>query len=473
MVEELTAPLRSPLHSPLRSPLRSPLAGKWDAASAAVADAILDTLQQETDGLVIDGLLNRTLVRTASVDSASTPAALLTYTAPSAKFVMNSSGVLVSASTIRTDYNAAGVAQGILIEEARTNLCLRSEDFNTTWTGTNLAAVSTNAIAAPDGTTTADLPVLSAGNAAHLLFQSVSTTNAATYAFSVYAKKGNHRYLNLSRASSGTDWHAAVFDLDSGLSVATQTGVGATGTHVSSEQLSMGNGWYRLTVVGSMAGSATVRIGYAGAATGNTFGSASDITYNASGAETLYLWGAQLELGAFATSYIATAGATVTRAIDNISLATSAFPSVVSAGTVVGQIGDDPKAGTSGFFPIPFELFTDANNRVSVYGNDTSNWNAVINGSAASNVLVSAVGAGTAPKFAFAWAANDAALSVNGGAAVDDDGTVTVPASLTTLYLGTSGALLANARLSATHLKFLKVTPRRVNNAGLVTESTP
>ena len=73
---------------------------------------------------------------------------------------INSSGKIeiVNANLPRFDYDPATLApRGLLIEEQRTNLLLRSEEFdNASWAKTN-ATITVNATTAPDGTTTADL----------------------------------------------------------------------------------------------------------------------------------------------------------------------------------------------------------------------------------------------------------------------------------------------------------------------------
>ena len=70
-------------------------------------------------------------------------------------------GVLQTSGTDipRFDHNpVTGAPLGLLIEEARENLCLQSEDFATTWADSAVTpvGVSTNTTVAPDGNTTAD-----------------------------------------------------------------------------------------------------------------------------------------------------------------------------------------------------------------------------------------------------------------------------------------------------------------------------
>jgi hypothetical protein len=81
----------------------------------------------------------------------------------------------------------------------------------------------------------------------------------------------------------------------------------------------VGNGWYRCSITYTATAASDLIIFNVANGDG-VFSFAGD---NTSG---IYLWGAQLEAGAFATSYIPTTTATVTRAADiSTSVATSVF----------------------------------------------------------------------------------------------------------------------------------------------------
>ena len=208
--------------------------------------------------------------------------------------VVNSSGLVaaINADLPRFDYDPTTLAcKGLLIEEARTNICLQSQDMATTWSAI-AGTVNAGQAVSPDGTQNADELVAPNGSAATLA-QTISTTTTA-YGWSVFAKSNGLNTLRLySRFNPQND--VATFNL------ATQTAtVGAGGTSAIEDY---GNGWYRCSAVFTPT--------LASATNSYRF-----ITEAGDGAKSVYLWGAQLEAGAFATSYIPTVASQVTRTAD-------------------------------------------------------------------------------------------------------------------------------------------------------------
>ena len=225
----------------------------------------------------------------------------------------------------RFDHDPVTLAcKGLLIEEGRTNLVTWSEEFNNTsgWSQ-GLGFATANQTTSPSGNNDADL--LSARNSVYggILRRAVAPAYAAntTYTMSVYAKAGTHQFigLRLSSPSSGSSGDVySVFTLSGSGSATAPTPISGTINSVSC--VSAGGGWYRCTLVyttGSTAPVNTTDIAIC-QSNGNT-------AFTPAGTETVYLWGAQLEVGSFATSYIPTTTGSVVRSADVCSVTTAGW----------------------------------------------------------------------------------------------------------------------------------------------------
>jgi hypothetical protein len=186
--------------------------------------------------------------------------------------------------------------RGLLVEEQRTNSLTYSDQFNDgSWSKNNIT-VTANSASAPDGTLSADT-ITTTGVTTDGIFKNFATS-AVAYTFSAYLKQGNTTFSELSIIDQGTVANRVRITYATGvLTVVSGT---ATGTATN-----VGNGWWRVTITYTFPATGigdTFAI-YPGAAGGG----AGDFTY---------VWGAQLEAGAFATSYIPTVASTVTRSAD-------------------------------------------------------------------------------------------------------------------------------------------------------------
>jgi hypothetical protein len=335
-------------------------------------------------------------------------------------------------------YDTAASKYGILVEPAATNVLLQTEDFtNVKWT--NESSTDTgNSTTAPDGATTADTLTAVAANVPHdIYFSDGVATSAVNYTLSVYAKAGTASYLLVNNASDATSWAGAIFDLANG--TVTQTDA-QTITLVDTSIVSVGNGWYRCSVTATL--TATVwypifGISNSGTAT-QADGDYGKITFNAAGTETLYLWGAQLETGTVATSYIPTLGSTVTRAVDKITALTSTMPNLDTAHTVYCDCR--PRSlrldGAIGYY---WEIQEDVNNRTVVYADPSSGPGprqfCQDGGAPQCDTDLGSYTLGTRSQVSAAFAANDFDGSVDGGA-VQSDATGTMPGTLDTFAIG-------------------------------------
>jgi hypothetical protein len=236
----------------------------------------------------------------------------------------------------RFDYNPATlVARGLLIEESRTNLVSYSQQINAggSWTLTAIGVPTTTT--SPDGTSNAYVMVPTAAAAAHFFFKNITVT-AAAHTWSICVKANGYNFITLNALDpSGPTDNRTWFNLGTG-AVATNA-AGNTASIVS-----IGNGWYRCSVTRTVsAGSSAFEVVVSDA--DNT------ISFTGNGTSGVYAFGAQLEAGAFATSYIPTAATTVARSGDSVTMTGTNFSSwynqaqgtFVVAADVFGAIGGE------------------------------------------------------------------------------------------------------------------------------------
>lgn len=178
-------------------------------------------------------------------------------------------------------------------EGAMTNLLRHTAAFdNALWVNTG-TTVGANATTAPDGTMTADRLIETATTADHMMTFTAAVTAGQPYTWSLFVKADTRRRLRLMfPAAQFSANERATFDVVSD-SIPSSTGGGApTITPV-------GNGWDRITLTGACttSGSAVLTV-YMMPDTGTT-----STSYAGSTANDIFIWGAQLEVGARATSY--------------------------------------------------------------------------------------------------------------------------------------------------------------------------
>ena len=289
-------------------------------------------------GLNADGLaLDLQFAADKTLTARKGPTPVLTR-ASTATFV-GSNGLIQSAgnNVARFDHDPVTFAsRGLLIEEGRTNLLLQSENFGTTWSSVNLNLTGTppylNVATAPDGATTADKLIATTSIVTHQFRQDVTLVSGTIYTISVYFKAAETNFATISvvgTASGGADW-VAYFNVS-----ASSPAAGAFNGFASTSLIDVGNGWRRcsVTFTASASGNLNTRFGGAsGSTTGSNF-------YAGDGTSGFLIWGAQLEAGSFATSYIPTTTSTLARSGDICTITGSDFTSFYnqSEGTIVGS----------------------------------------------------------------------------------------------------------------------------------------
>jgi hypothetical protein len=214
--------------------------------------------------------------------------------------VVNKDGLIetVGSGEPRIDYkdNTKGA---LLLEPTRSNAITYSEDFSqSVWVKSGTSVVS--GFISPDGTENAYKLVESSANQAHTITSNAgSVSSGATTTKSIIVKPNGRRWiLLLDIYKPGS---RAWFDLELGVVGSRQSSV------ISSKIEKLSNGYFRCSVASTVNGtSSQLRMDIV---TDNNITSG----YQGDGTSGVYIYGAQLEQGSYATSYIPTSGGAVTR----------------------------------------------------------------------------------------------------------------------------------------------------------------
>ena len=309
------------------------------------------------------------------------------------------------ANVPRLDYLNSSCPR-LLLEPQRQNLALFSESFNNAgWTKEN-ATITANAVTSPSGYQDADTLTDNSTNGRHRLSQIMSATNGTTYTYSVFVKKNSSGRFLIINAATLINARAAL-NLDT-LAITNLNGTGKVEDY--------GNGWYRFSVTGTATATSST----------STYiqmqDSASDVNYVGNGSS-FYLWGAQLEAGAYATSYIPTLGAAVTRGADACSKTGISSLIGQTEGTLFADITLTSRSNFSYFAIAPNLGSTSAYIGIGIASSAIS-FEVVNSGvQVAYNFPSTSTGR---LKLAFAYKANDFVAYVN-GALVHTDTSGTVP----------------------------------------------
>jgi len=217
------------------------------------------------------------------------------FTRASSGTVVNQSGLIetVGSGIPRIDFQ--GNTKGaLLLEPSRTNKLSTSNDFNGSgWLISDIAATA-NQVVSPDGTLNASkLEMTGIGSLRNQLEASFNDG----YAYSIFIKKGNSSYVTI-RSAFFTQSIVVGFDLDT---LTAQT---------NGKIEDYGNDWYRLSITKDISGDVD-RSGFFYLYLPNSLGSQTSVSGNY-----IYAYGAQIEEGSYATSYIPTSGSAVTRVAD-------------------------------------------------------------------------------------------------------------------------------------------------------------
>jgi hypothetical protein len=386
---------------------------------------------------------------------------LITFTRASTGTFTGTNGLLQTAAidAPRFDYNPTTFfPNGFLIEEARTNLFFYSEQFDNAYWTKSATTITISAAVAPSGVADADGLIEDTATSAHSTSRVISFTSGAFYSVSIFAKEipgSAKRYLSLTFPSAAfTSNLAAVFDLSAGVS----TTVSANAT---ASILPVGNGWYRcsITATATITASASSTIRLSNVSTSGLPAYAGD------GTSGLYIWGAQLEVGAFVTSYIPTTAAAATRNADVASINTLSPWYNATEGTLFVQTISLMSNTLNENRPVAaFSDNTYSNLIYIVKANGAALWtNQIVNGGTAQATLSFAYVQNNNAKLTLAYALNNVNAAVNGLVGTTDT-SATIPTVTTLKFYDPTGAAGGQPTM---YLQKVSYYPQRLTNLQL------
>jgi hypothetical protein len=395
---------------------------------------------------------------------------------------VNASGLIeiVASGIPRLDYYTSGGTAGcpaLLVEPAGTNLAWHSHLWvsGSNWSNAQVVVVTgTSGTIDPFGTNLANAISPTVVNTTHIAQSNspttISYTSGTIYTQSAFFKQGTGvagRYVQMTFPGAGgafTQLGYANFDLQLG-AVTVVTGTTADTNRAGSIE-NYGNGWYRCrftatcnaTITGL--GVAAILITASGSTRAPSFsGTTTDI---------LYGFGAQVETGSIATSYIPTTAAAVTRNADNISLSSA----------VSGCIGQ-----TQGTIYAEFEIRSDTTTRRLFALSDGTQSNRVFlyytSNALRAQIQATDISLGNPAagyhKVAFAYQQSGVSgtlfASLDGGAVVSGTTAGTFPSVLNAVFIGKRESSTDDQQWNA-RIRSAAIYTSRLSNAELIALST-
>lgn len=384
----------------------------------------------------------------------------ITFTRSSTAKRINERGQIetVAANVPRIDFDPVTLAcKGLLIEEARTNICLWSEDFTKSqWVksggiidaGPTLRGFSFQKF------------VESAATEDHQVDQAISIATGVSYALSIYVMAAGRDRVRIAGRSepNWSEYPSAVVNLTAG------TVESSTGSRQATTK-SIGGGVHRITIYGKTAAGNTGIVVQPLPSTG------ASKNYTGDGTSGIYISCAQVEEGSFPTSHIRTTSAAATRAADTASMSGTNFSEwyrqdegtfVVDAIFGLDLVSSAIISANSSSTSNAIEIIAASPGGAGPYG--YVNTGGVTQASMTDGNAL----ANTAYRAAIAYKADDYAFSRDGRVAVTD-ASGTVP----TVERLDIGARAAFTYMFNGHIRSIAFYPKRLSNAELQALTAP
>jgi hypothetical protein len=269
--------------------------------------AAVGALGSEPDWVLSDAVIDIDFAESTAWNGTASvaPTSLITCTRAQ---TVSSYGTSFNGTRVAFAANTARISdRGLLVESARQNICLQSENLNSGWTKTNLTTTSLGLLA--DNRTWWRL-TNNAVDDFHSLARTITLT-AAQHAFSWLVKANTYQfvYLDVFDTATGSNGAGCGFDLNAGTADTAYT-YGSGFTNAQGFIEAVGSGIYKISLVFTApAGSAELALYPSPEEGGAT-------SYPGGDAASVDVTSPQVELGDHASSYIPTTTTAVTRNAD-------------------------------------------------------------------------------------------------------------------------------------------------------------
>jgi hypothetical protein len=356
----------------------------------------------------------------------------------------------------------------LLIEPDGENKCLQSEDISTTWSP-SVATPTQSTEETPDGDTSNKFIKLvddgsnPTGTGIVSIYQSINVSGGTKYTASIFAKADGVSFVRLDANGAGVSGDPspqAFF----GLSGAGVLGAKSPGMDDSAIE-AYPNGWYRCSITWTQGAGDTNFSFFIRLAS-----SISSVFVDLDGTSSIFVWGAQVEAGPIATSYMPTTISPFTRGKDDASMTNVSGLIGQKEGTLYVEV--DWRLATGTYQYLLTASDGTVNNRFFIYNTPIPTpvelrMAAQANGGAVeADQGVDSSGFSGIQKIAFAYKTDDFELYRNGSSiSTDTSGSFAGLATLTDIDLGQTyfATLQANMWIRA-----VQIIPRRLSDEQLI-----